>query len=378
MAVFWLLSFFNKNSFAKNIIAVKQNKALHFLGLIFLIYLLGFTYTQDFQEGFKELHSKHYLITIPLMMATISFSKTQIRFAFLGFALANLFVAILVILILKFDLSLFHGSVEDASPFVQRPRASLFLCFSVFIVLEYLIAFWNKLKSIYKPIAIVGILILITALILLEGRIGLLSFAILLPIFLFFYFKKVKNKLLLNGSVSMACMAFTLVLFMNFNTIKEPFKEGFREIKESQHGFLNSDPNCSSMGMRIAYYKTYFKLFDKNPVLGVGTGDLVSFAKPSFQNHEYKIKFDKPHNQFLELGIKFGFLGLLFFLTCWYYLFQNLGSELKNLSILFTILLALSMFFDSTLGTQAGLSFFVVFYALFAKKDLISNSFQSF
>ncbi len=100
-------------------------------------------------------------------------------------------------------------------------------------------------------------------------------------------------------------------------------------------------------------------------MFGVGTGDLVLEGKPLFEDNPFNIPFQKPHNQFYETAIKFGLVGLLLFLSIWTWTIRSFNPGFRKLGYLFSILIFVSMWSDSTFGTQAGISFFMTFTALF-------------
>jgi O-antigen ligase len=154
-------------------------------------------------------------------------------------------------------------------------------------------------------------------------------------------------------------------MYFSFDAVRQPFDEAFHELMESQQGYPSSEPTYSSIGQRIAFYEEYWPLFLENPLFGVGTGDLVLEGKPLFADQRFNIPFHKPHNQFFEILLMFGLFGLLLFIGCWAVTIRSFFPGFRKLAYLFSILLFISMWSDSTLGTQGGISFFMSFTALF-------------
>jgi O-antigen ligase len=160
-------------------------------------------------------------------------------------------------------------------------------------------------------------------------------------------------------------VALAAGMYFGFEAVRQPFDEALDEYRESQLGYPSSEPTYSSIGMRVAYYEEYWPLFLENRWIGVGTGDLIYEGRPLFEDQRFKIPFQKPHNQFLETAIKFGVLGLVLFLLIWVFAIKSFNPSFRKLGYLFSILLFVSMWSDSTLGTQGGISFFMVFTTLF-------------
>jgi O-antigen ligase len=154
-------------------------------------------------------------------------------------------------------------------------------------------------------------------------------------------------------------------MYWGFESVRQPFDEAWNEYQESQQGYPSSEPTYSSIGQRIAFYQEYLPLVRNNLWIGVGTGDLIQAGTPLFEDQPYNIPFHKPHNQLLETAVKFGLLGLVFFLSMWYLSLRNCYPGFRKLAYLFNLLLFISMMADSTLGTQAGITFFMGFNALF-------------
>jgi O-antigen ligase len=241
----------------------------------------------------------------------------------------------------------------------------LFLCFSLFIMAEYLVSHIKSLNAESRTALGLVALLNLTALILMQGRIGQLGLVVLTPFFLLMY--------VYRKGPGLRKMAFTVLLTLGlgggfyalFDGVRRPFNEAAVEVQESRSGYPNSEPNYSSMGRRIAFYEIYWPLLIQNVGFGVGTGDLSLEGRPLFVNQQDGITFDRPHNQFLEIGIVLGLLGLLVFVAAWWGCVRAFDPAFRSLGYLFVALLFMSMWSDSTLSTQGGVSFFMMFMALF-------------
>lgn len=365
LLVTWLIGFSDPGIRAARLQVWKSSPYLFFFPGFYLLMLLGMGYTTDWGEGIQMLNRYHYLLTLPPVVATLALSGRQIRILFIAFALAQIPVALGVMYIVATGQELHHGTLHIPSPFHQRPRASLFLCFSLFLLAEYLVAHQKSLNPESRTaLVVVGVLNLV-ALILMQGRIGQLGLVALTPVFLLLYVNRRGSRI---RQVLLAALLVVVLgggLYALFDGVRRPFKEAVIEVQESRLGYPNSEPNYSSMGRRMAFYEVYWPLFLKHIWFGVGTGDLTSEGRPLFEGQAHGITYDRPHNQFLEVGILLGLIGLALFLAAWWGCIRAFDPAFRPLGYLFVVLIFLSMWSDSTLATQGGVSFFMIFLTLF-------------
>jgi O-antigen ligase len=365
LAISWLIGFSSISIRKRRLSTFKHAPYLLLFPAFYLLYVIGLSYTSDISHGIKELNVKHYFFTLPVIIGTLKMSRAQLRWLFLGFAIANVLVAVSVFYIIATGNDFRHGSLHIPSPFEQRPRASLFLCFSIFILAEYVVTKWKELSSEAVTTLFIFGGMLLAGLILMKGRIGQLGFVVLSPLFISYYFQYSRKSALRWGLTGLLTLILGAGMYFGFEAVRQPFDEAVNEFIESQTGYPTSEPSYSSIGQRVTFYQEYWSLFLKNPLFGVGTGDLVQEGKPLFENQRFNIPFNKPHNQFLETLVKFGLFGLCCFLAIWWYTIKAFYPGFRRLAWMFSILLFLSMWSDSTLATQGGISFFMIFTSLF-------------
>lgn len=120
-----------------------------------------------------------------------------------------------------------------------------------------------------------------------------------------------------------------------------------------------------SLGMRLEYWKTAVKIIQKNPWVGVGTGDVPQAFELQYYLDKSSLSEKnrrRAHNQFLTMWLTFGIGGLIFFV---YFLFKPLKERWKSFYPIFFLISFLSFFTEDTLETQAGVTFFAYFNTLF-------------
>jgi hypothetical protein len=154
----------------------------------------------------------------------------------------------------------------------------------------------------------------------------------------------------------------TNYLYTNKSGLESRIHEVIYEYESYKKG---KNPTGHSFLMRLEFWRIGWQIIKRKPVYGVGTGDLQRAYNYQYQMSGTKLSKDwwkRSHNQFMSITIGFGTIGLVVFLC---YLFYPLIA-IKNKHYLFSaffIISLLSMFNEDTLETQAGVTFFGLFYS---------------
>ena len=324
------------------------------------------TYTKDFNQGLHELNMNHYLLVIPLLVIGLNPSSKEIQYILYGFVAANLFSGIITIYLRVYTTVLFDSEPYMPSPFIMRPRASLNYALSVLLLLNFL----KEAKGILPKLLLTLLtIVMFLSLIMLEGRIGQVAFVIVFPLFIAYRFLN-KYRFLWFSLFLILGIGGATIAYFKVGNIQRRFSEAFKEFKDYKEGFKSENAENSSVGRRFVYFENNWKAFMEHPIFGSGTGDFRLAAEPYFTSDTYQIQYNKPHNEFLECLVKFGILGLFIFLGGW---ISNLFLAKKDvLYYCFTIIIFLSMFIESTLDTQSGITFFTAMVSLFSYKSELS------
>lgn len=124
----------------------------------------------------------------------------------------------------------------------------------------------------------------------------------------------------------------------------------------------------SSFFQRVLYWKVAGEIIKQNWLTGVGTGDIKDemYNMHRVMNPDVDKRFWlRAHNQFLSFFAAFGIVGFVYFLYMFGY---AMVKRRKNfLALAFLIIAFASCLTEDTLETQAGVTFFAFFYALFSQ-----------
>lgn len=158
---------------------------------------------------------------------------------------------------------------------------------------------------------------------------------------------------------------FTFPEALEPSQLRERFDEAAYEIGQYK---AYGRANGHSLTMRLEFKKVGMEITRENWAFGVGTGDtqLAFTAAHAKRNNGLDPQWWlRAHDQYLTWTISFGLLGLLWIL------FSLIWPALRSkawhhaLFVAWAIILGLSNLSNDTLETQAGATFFALYYALF-------------
>lgn len=171
--------------------------------------------------------------------------------------------------------------------------------------------------------------------------------------------------------VLLGMMAFAVggvaVLVMASPFARDRVQEMFRAGSEQQH-----DPEATtSSAVRWLTWGTAWELFQGQPLLGTGTGDIKDELVAAYENKGYSGAAERrlnAHNQYLQSAACLG-LPALAALLAMVLVPLVMGRPRDPLFILFLLLVALNWLVESMLEVQAGAVFFAVFAVILLWKD---------
>ncbi len=137
------------------------------------------------------------------------------------------------------------------------------------------------------------------------------------------------------------------------------------------------DPNANTLLQRLEYWKTSLWIIGHHPLAGVGTGDMNLAFSDAYDKLNSKLRPEmrwRSHNQFLSITVGFGILGLAWFVFAFLYPVVRLKGYRNYLFMASFLISISSMLVEDTIETQAGVTFFVVFYCLFLFHPLKSST----
>jgi O-antigen ligase len=355
-----------------------KNPVFSCIILLFIFYVIGMFYGDDFKSGMQVLETKLSFLIFPLIYS--SYYQTTINnlnkylksFIFgcivyaivcLGWASYCYFKPVYTDYYgVMTNLGSNYFYYTNLSKLFHPSYIAMYLTFSLFSV--WFMLFKRIIKFNFWLILI--IIILITFVLLLSsktGWIGLLIWALCISIWQY----SPKSLLISLGKFSFIIAAFLFLnlyftpIFSNRIPNLTVIKNAIQGNDEQNNKITTSDDGSAR---RVFVWKASVDVIKQNLFWGVGTGDtrdeLMNMYLKKGMNAEYKAELNS-HNQYLNTGVTLGLIGIIVLLLC---LGAPLFIALKLKSYLligFIFLILINFLTESMLETQAG----VIFYAFF-------------
>ncbi len=154
------------------------------------------------------------------------------------------------------------------------------------------------------------------------------------------------------------------VLHGRRSTVRERIDEVFFEL---EHYYAYGAADGHSVAMRLEFLKAGTAIAVREWVIGVGTGDTKTAFAEQYEHMHTSLSMEwrhRAHNEYLTLWISFGVFGLLWVLFAFWWPARKLTAWNDPLFIAWSVILGISCFTDDTIETQAGATFFGLYYAL--------------
>ena len=264
-----------------------------------------------------------------------------------------------------------HSSPSMPTPFMHHVPYSIFLVVTMFLLLGQIL---NRRVSL--PLRIFEAIFLLSAtanLFINGGRTGQLAFIFGLFVFVWSYFGT-KLKYLLITVFVLASLFFAAYRFSPI--FQNRVHQAVSDMQKIQNNNLNS-----SWGSRIAMKIVSFNILKEHPIIGVGVGDTrnayrEALKHPEFKKYGFTRKVHHVHDQYLQIALQAGLLGLIPFILFIYLLFTAKYKNLLFKSTLFAVLTVFIFSFsaDVPLGNYlSGLFAFVVSFLLLRSQEDMSE-----
>ncbi|MDT8412022.1 MAG: O-antigen ligase family protein [Vicingaceae bacterium] len=348
----------------------KEKKGILALALLYVTYVVGLIYSTNLKYGLFDLEVKLSLLLFPLVFFISKIEMKKVADNILNSFIDGCFVASILSLVsaaiqyyLYSDInSFFYG---ELALYGHSSYMALFLCFSSALIYIKNIKQDNKISFPKKDLFLLALFSLI--IFFLVSKTGIIS--ILLIHFGFIGYLIIKNKLYLKGTVALVLISTLLFAgYKAFPEVNNRFNELFSTV------FSESKELNSTSSIRTEIWKTSVKILVQHQ-FGVGTGDVKDVLVEHYMNSGLDYAAEKElnaHNQFLQIALATGVLGLLVLMVM---IFYPLYYAIKNRHIIYIVFLGLiiiNFLTEAMLETLAGVVFFAFFntmlYTTFVQK----------
>jgi O-antigen ligase len=346
------------------------NKSLITLIGFYILLTIGLLWTEDKKAGNFDLEVKLSLIIFPLLFSFLNYSKTIIKSVLLAFVM-GIIVGVCYLMYHSFLIYQKNHAIDsffyiNLSTILHPSYLSLYVVTAITLII---IDLKYKVLNLFKcdKLAFVILSFLFIYNIFLLSKIGIIT-CLLIVTFFTTQWIITKHKYLSGGGILLTLMISMYLSYQYSPYAKQRVDEMFIGLTS-----FNENKSHSSTGIRIKVWEQSLILIKEKPFLGHGTGDvkkeLMSKYKINQINDAYKKKLNA-HNQYLEVGIAIGIVGLTLFVLIFYFgIVQSVKH--KNYYVMgFIIIIILYMIPESILENQAGTVFFGLFFSLLNQKSL--------
>jgi O-antigen ligase len=303
--------------------------------LLWVMYIIYFFIFGSFTDTFWLIKRISLLLLLPIFYSS-SFSEKTIQKSVFAF-LISMFLSSVIAIAENYGIINLHSTNEYAA-FLRYTDHNVFLAFSLIISLYVL--FRKKLENKYRNIILFFISFYLFSLFTEGGKSGQLVFLFSIILFLILLFKK-KWKLLSLSLISV--FVFSAIVYNTSDIVKNRFNYEAKNIIQNR----KSDRNI--------LLKETIILIKKNPIFGYGTGSFTDeFGSVNEETQKVVSNQHKtPHNNYLYVWFELGILGLIVFLSIFYFQIKELIKKAEGIFlILFPIMFLIIMFTDSYLFSQ--------------------------
>ena len=373
--LFMVINWIVEGRFVRNfpfIFREKKRLLIFSLSFLYLLYLIGMVWSDNYSYGWFDLEVKFSLLLFPLIFSTLDEQSTDgdYRRNVLWAFLAGCFTGMLILLINAFyRYSIYH--VRDVfyytgfSDSLHAGYLSMYLVFACSVLAGFFLDDLKCRKKIIRGIIVVLSLFFFTMIFLLSSKAGLLTLLmVILLVSVYIWFRK-KNWL-----YGFIFLLIGIALFYGFSKLLPASTSRFAGVNKAlrennrQAGPARNESNAD----RLLVWKAALKVIIENPFTGVGTGDVKDALMLQYVKDDatapYQLKLNA-HNQYLQTFATLGVLGLLLIMIL---LIQPITLSLQAkdyLYFVFLLIFAFNLLVESMFEQQAGVIFFAFFNTFF-------------
>ncbi len=356
-----------------------KEKVLWIFVAFYLLHVIGIFYSDNIKYGLLDLETKLSYIIFPLMLPAVLLftgSIQEIKWAFIaGNTSGALICLVLAVISYAKDSAVGHFFYTDYSFYLHTTYFSMYLNLAVLFLLED----WMKSKdSPERKWVPLLILFLTVNIILLFSRTAMVVSFFTIALFLvanrnYWIRERPKKVFLLLASAFLLLVQLTVFHYTNrFEQVEQVLQQNSADSKSDKlitDSIAPAEDNSTSTRLRL--WESALVLIKKNPLTGVGTGDIKDQLMLQYAGTGYKygVKSDlNPHNQYLHTGVSLGLVGLILLLA--FFIVPLVASyRLKNwIYFCFMIILILNSLTESIMEVQKGVLWIAFFYVLLCVK----------
>ena len=383
--ILMVLNWLFEGRFRKKWQLLRRNyKAFYFM-FFFVLHLLTYFYTHNLDTFGGHLEKKLALVGYPLILAsTTPLTGKQVNFLLKTFVFTMLLAMLICLSVATITYMDTHQTrvffYHDLSEVIglNAIYMATYLSFATFITLHFSMSSWKKSSNVNRVGSIFLILFQFIFIFLLSSKTILISFPLLINVFLLMYFLVQKSYKLVLLVVILNLLIVSLFSFFEYP--RERFNQVFGtdlQVITKDKVTYEENNQLTGVSIRLLMWRFAGESLSENKawLLGLGIADSqdalnkkiaaanLYTGNSAFGDTGY-IGYNC-HNQYVEFLLLLGVVGLVYYLV-YLGILLDFAWRYKNYFFLFfTSLVIIICFTESFLETNKGVVFFNFFTGLF-------------
>lgn len=363
LVLFWVF----EGNYRNKLKEIRTNLVLLSLAVFILFNYISILWSENLIYALDNI--RMYLYFLPIFVIATKIKKNEVKSIINSF-LSAMFLSEIIAYGVFFELWTFkHATVQNPSPFMFWIDYSVFMAFTSLILLNRVL---SKSYSIKEKIFYLFFFITVTGnLFLAIGRTGQVALFGSIFILAILHYKTTFKSILIAISI------ISILIFSAYN-LSDSFKNRLQAAQHDIEKLSNNNLN-SSWGIRVAYWISTYDTAKNSFLLGVGIGDTQDETAKTIREQNYSFLNNEsivfmtnpkhhPHNQYLQIILQSGIIGLFLYIFFFYKLLSMKisNTEIKQLSILFSSVFLISCFANTLFYKHFTINLFTLFIGLFS------------
>ncbi len=357
-----------------------KNRLLLLFVLFYLMQIFSTLYSANVKDALFQLEKKLPLIILPLVIGTsirLSFRQTSrlLRFFIISVSLSSLICLGYATHRNNYwevfsNPVWFYFSYYDLTQVlnIQPNYLALYVGFSILVIVYFIVKNWNSYSFFKRVLLSVGSFYLFIFLSLLSGRTPILA-VIFIMFFGLTYYSIRQAKIFKGILITSVIVFFLLVTLYQFPIIRERLLQTFNI--EQNMTWINQygDGTGGLPQIRLLKWQCSWNVIKDNWLFGVGVGDVQDSLQIQYASINFELALNQgfnSHNQFLQIWIGTGLIGLFIFVLSMILHFLRSFRSHNYVFVMFITFFLICSLTESTLERQWGITFFGLFYSIFA------------
>lgn len=345
-----------------------NNKVLIGLILFFLFELISNFFSTNKKEGFAILASLTPFLLFALSFCFMDFKQVTWNRLLCFYAIATTFASVY-----GFGAGVYDAISKHDTGFLYNDNICFILgkqaVYFAYYVSVALFIFILQLQQQTSPIRNRGwiylsVVWLLLILFLLASRMGIFGFLLIGGIYmiqLLFQYKKYMELAILCFSFIIGSVILVKLFPKTLNRFKGTTNTEFQFDNYQMENHFNLEYDASKWNgtnTRAAIWSCALEVWKVNPLIGTTLGDKNDILRKKFEEKKfyYAVVTDKnTHNQYLDILMGMGILGLAIFLICYFvYPFWHFFKYRQTLAIMIFLMLALCLATENMFNRYQG------------------------